>query len=502
MTPEERRRLEELLSDAAGETPPVSLRERVLFGRARGRPRTRRPPTFPGKLAWAAALGAVAAMVLLMMVRPAPPRRSPPPAAAAAEGAPPPAPEVPAAPPSASRRPDPPTASPPAAPVPSIPAADPVPEAPTPSPTPPPPAGPPTPRPPPVEPDPTGPAPVKGTRPAVRAVAILREAEGSVEVAGEPARPGQGVAPGQGVWTGPAGRAVLLFEDGTRLSLAPETTLRRLEETRGKRVELEGGTLAADVTRQPAGSTFVVLTPHAEAAVVGTRFTLVCRPDSTRLDVEEGQVRLRRLSDGASAAVSAGRYAVASPASRPAALPRPPAEIVLLPAQGSLSGAEWRLVPDPAASSGAALETTRFDEKTGGMKTSRSFVTFAFHAEADRDYRVWVRGKVLETRDAPAGHDAVAILPLSGRFDRPCADRKTQGTDAYLFNGFGDDPALRGRYFWIGGNGLGESVTLRFSRPGLQRVQLHAMESPVRIDAIWLSTAQADRPEPDAKPLR
>lgn len=96
----------------------------------------------------------------------------------------------------------------------------------------------------------------------------------------------------------------------------------------------------------------------------------------------------------------------------------------------------------------------------------------------------------------------MAILPVAGRFDRPCRDSKTRGSEAYLFNGYGDDPALRGRYFWIGGNGLGESVSLRFSRPGLQTVQLHAMESPMGIDAIWLSTAQAERPAPDARPDR
>jgi hypothetical protein len=295
---------------------------------------------------------------------------------------------------------------------------------------------------------------------------------------------------------------VILFTDGTRVELGGETSVRCLEEDRGKRVVLERGRIGAEVRPQRGESPFVAETEAAEAVVVGTRFSLLAGPAFARLDVAEGRVRLRRRSDGAEVAVAAGQYAVVSAEAPPKVWPKPPEEIVLAASQGRIVGAEWRLVRDPAALWGAALETTRHDEKTGGMKTSRSFVAFTFHAEAQLDYRVWVRGRCLETRDSPSSHDAVALLPLEGRFDRPCVDAKTRGTDAHLFNGYADDPELKGRYLWIGGNGLDESVTLRFARPGLQTLQLHAMESPMRIDAIWLSSIRKDRPGPGERPAR
>lgn len=323
-----------------------------------------------------------------------------------------------------------------------------------------------------------------------------------MEIGGRAAPVGAGGEAGQETATGPGSRAVLLFADGTRVVLGDQTSVRCWDEDRGRRVDLERGRIAAEVRPQRRASPFVAATAVAEAIVVGTRFRLMAGPALARLDVEEGRVVFRRRSDGAEAAVAAGHYALASAEERPMAWPKPPEEIVLVPSQGRIVGAEWRLVRDPAALSGAALETTRHDEKTGGMTASRSFVAFTFQAEADRDYRVWVRGRCLETRDSPWSHDAVALLPLGGRFDRPCADAKTRGTDAHLFNGYADDPGLRGRYFWIGGNGLDASVTLRFARPGPQTLQLHAMESPMRVDAIWHSTARRDRPGPDARPPR
>ena len=67
-----------------------------------------------------------------------------------------------------------------------------------------------------------------------------------------------------------------------------------------------------------------------------------------------------------------------------------------------------------------------------------------------------------------------------------------------LYSGFG----------WIGGYGEdGTSdvvpLSIRFSRGGLQTLKLYVLETPMRIDGIWLSTTQSTRPPAEQRmPLR
>jgi hypothetical protein len=67
--------------------------------------------------------------------------------------------------------------------------------------------------------------------------------------------------------------------------------------------------MTAVVADQPAGRQLVITTPHAEARVQGTRFTLTVSEKATRLDVDQGRVRFTRRSDGAAVDLTAGRYA-------------------------------------------------------------------------------------------------------------------------------------------------------------------------------------------------
>jgi hypothetical protein len=52
-------------------------------------------------------------------------------------------------------------------------------------------------------------------------------------------------------------------------------------------------------------------TPHAEVTVLGTRLALTVSAEATRLEVQEGRVRITRLPDRASVEVKAGQFAVA-----------------------------------------------------------------------------------------------------------------------------------------------------------------------------------------------
>jgi hypothetical protein len=87
--------------------------------------------------------------------------------------------------------------------------------------------------------------------------------------------------------------------------------------------KLERGHLKAEVSEQPAGQPFIIETPHARAAVMGTRLEMTVTEAKTRLEVAAGLVHLTRLADGAEVDVAAGQYAVAAEGVKLAALALP-----------------------------------------------------------------------------------------------------------------------------------------------------------------------------------
>jgi hypothetical protein len=220
------------------------------------------------------------------------------------------------APPAAQRREEP--RLPP--PEPPPPAPEPRPEpAPSPAPAPAPETVPPRPDPaPPPDPPPSAPPPRSTEAPAV--VARVERVQGDVRGA----RAGDALLAGQGLETGDRGNASVRYPDGTCLELGAEAAARGFADgDAGKRLELDRGALSADVRRQPAGRSFVILTPHAEVRVLGTRFSLLVEPDSTRLETREGRVRATRREDGAAVEVGPDHYAVVGKGLALAARPIP-----------------------------------------------------------------------------------------------------------------------------------------------------------------------------------
>jgi ferric-dicitrate binding protein FerR (iron transport regulator) len=190
------------------------------------------------------------------------------------------------------------------------------------------------PAPPPQEPTATPktpePAPPPPTTKAIVAVATLEGVKGEVAVKKEPARDGQTVEPGQSIETGAAGGVALRFSDGTRVEIGPDSRIDQVTNGKGKKIEFDHGMLSAEVKKQPAGEPLVVTTPHAEAKVLGTKFLLTVKSDSTRLDVQEGRVKLTLAATGSSTEVGAGTYAIAAPGTRLVAKRIPPANPRLL----------------------------------------------------------------------------------------------------------------------------------------------------------------------------
>lgn len=396
--------------------------------------------------------------------------------------------------------PPPPPAPPPAPPVKKE--SDPV----TPPPAPPPKAEPPAPpAPPKAEPEP---APTTVER---RALAVLRAPAGAVKLAEGEARDGAPLYPGGSVETA-AGAAAVEFPDGTRLELGEQTELRELADRepgrkpRGWRALVARGTVAASVARQPAEQPFTLLTAQAEVRVLGTAFRLGVEPGPkgrTALEVSEGKVRLLRVRDGRSLDLGPGQMAVAGPegdlAPRPAAVD----EIGLSARDARLTGAEWKLVPDPRASSGAALEAQKTPHKvTDHAETRPAYASFQFWARADKEYTVWVRAYSTGAGD-PWTRDMLTVHPFEARLNQPSPFFGAAPTSAFVTTGLGALPA----YAWASGHaedGRPDPLPLRvrFLRTGFQTLRLYVGHPGIRVDAVWLSAAQPQRPGPRVFPPR
>jgi hypothetical protein len=162
---------------------------------------------------------------------------------------------------------------------------------------------------PPADPKPAPPPSLEVPKPAPPAetavvVATLEKAEGvDLVVNGQkrPAKAGAELLEGQGFEVGEKGEAVVRYADGTRFDLRPRSAVRGFTLKEGKSVELQRGILAAQVAEQAADRPFVILTPQAEVRVVGTTLRVSVDPEAdgaTHVEVTEGKVRVRRLSDG------------------------------------------------------------------------------------------------------------------------------------------------------------------------------------------------------------
>ncbi len=158
------------------------------------------------------------------------------------------------------------------------------------------------------------------TRVAVATVESLAGEAFLVTPAGrKPLRAGHDLLAGEGVQTAAGGKAAIVFADKTRLDAGGGTTVRGIQ---GKKLHLERGTLRAHVVPQPAGQAVEVTTPHGEARVIGTVFRLMV-DGSTRLEVSEGKVQIKRPGDAKAVDVAAGEYAVASADRDPVSYPNP-----------------------------------------------------------------------------------------------------------------------------------------------------------------------------------
>ena len=102
----------------------------------------------------------------------------------------------------------------------------------------------------------------------------------------------------------------LEFIDGSKVVIAGISMLTFADDGQ-KVLRLREGQLTADVNPQPPNRPMLVHTRTALIKVLGTRFDVHSELSSTVLNVSEGKVRLRRLSDGSEVDVPAEHLVIA-----------------------------------------------------------------------------------------------------------------------------------------------------------------------------------------------
>lgn len=102
----------------------------------------------------------------------------------------------------------------------------------------------------------------------------------------------------------------LQFNDGSKVVIAGISML-TFSDNGQKILRLREGQLTADVQPQPAGHPMLLHTRTAIIEVLGTQFDVQSALSSTVLNVSEGSVRLRRLSDGREVDVPAEHRVIA-----------------------------------------------------------------------------------------------------------------------------------------------------------------------------------------------
>ena len=102
----------------------------------------------------------------------------------------------------------------------------------------------------------------------------------------------------------------LEFADGSTVTLSGSSMLTFSDDGQ-KKLHLKRGNVSGNVRPQPAGKPMLVYTRSARLEVLGTRFEVQAGLAATLLNVSEGKVRVKRLSDGSTVDVPARHRVVA-----------------------------------------------------------------------------------------------------------------------------------------------------------------------------------------------
>jgi len=117
----------------------------------------------------------------------------------------------------------------------------------------------------------------------------------------------------------------LTFNDGSVVTISGNSRL-TLSDQEQKELRLQEGSIAANVVPQPNGKPMLIHTRSALLEVIGTTFEVEAELASTILNVSEGKVRVKRISDGRTVVVPAN-YSLIAAADREMSLVRMPESV-------------------------------------------------------------------------------------------------------------------------------------------------------------------------------
>ena len=103
----------------------------------------------------------------------------------------------------------------------------------------------------------------------------------------------------------------LQFNDGSTVTISGNSML-TFSDHGQKELHLKEGNLSGNVKPQPAGKPMLIYTRSAVLEVLGTQFEVEARLSATMLNVSEGKVRVKRLSDGSTVDVPANHRVIAA----------------------------------------------------------------------------------------------------------------------------------------------------------------------------------------------
>jgi len=207
----------------------------------------------------------------------------------------------------------------------------------------------------------------------------------------------------------------LTFDDRSTVTLSGNATLTFADHGQ-KTLYLKEGSLSSKVTTQPAGKPMLVYTRSALLEVLGTQFDVEAELAVTMLNVSEGKVRLKRLSDGTTVDVKAKQRVVAAdnremqPVSMPEAVNRWKSRLHLGPegtygkwsAKTAVEEAKLETIPFTIPQ-GFTLYTAAVDVSQGDMPP----------VILQPGCRLRVRGQMVSSHDVYFG---VNVRYLSGGF--------------------------------------------------------------------------------------
>ena len=194
----------------------------------------------------------------------------------------------------------------------------------------------------------------------------------------------------------------------TALRCDPGSVVAFRQQSEGTRIVLDSGVVHASVAKQHPGQQLRFVTPFGDALVVGTRLTIEVRSDATRVQVLEGEVRLRRPSTAEEVTITAGYEAVSSAhgvldQAAPILPERRELPLVWSLASGTTkyflsSTAAWRELRDPDGTSYGRF-TARTSPAAGAIMDQREFAWITL----DREAQDWSSGDGLLLRVRGAG---------------------------------------------------------------------------------------------------